>query len=171
MAFAAASGAGSALTASPSSLAFGSRLTGSTSPAQTVTVSNPNSSAVSVSQLAVSGPFGQASTCGASIPANGSCTISVTFDPPTAGSASGYLTVASSAAGSPLTVALSGTGVASTTNLALNQLGEHRRRRLPADDHREPGLGAVHRVDHLGSAAVIVVEYPDRDPVGARQHE
>jgi hypothetical protein len=96
-------------------------LTGSASPAQTVTVSNPNSSTVSVSQLTVSGPFGQTSTCGASIPANGSCTVSVTFDPVAAGPASGSLTVASSAAGSPLTVALSGTGVASTTNLALNK--------------------------------------------------
>jgi hypothetical protein len=121
MAFTTASGSGSALTASPSSVAFSSTLTGSASPAQTVTVSNPNSSAVSVSQLAVTGPFGQTSTCGASIPANGSCTVSVTFDPTAAGSASGSLTVTSGAAGSPLTVALSGTGVASTTNLALNQ--------------------------------------------------
>ena len=121
LAFAAAGGTGSALTASPSSLAFGSTLTGQASPAQTVTVSNPNSSAVPVSQLAVSGPFGQTSTCGASIPANGSCTVSVTFDPTAAGPASGSLTVASSAPGSPLTVPLSGTGVASTTNLALNQ--------------------------------------------------
>jgi hypothetical protein len=121
LAFAAAGGTGSALTASPSSLAFGSTLTGQASPAQTVTVSNPNSSAVPVSQLAVSGPFGQTSTCGASIPANGSCTVSVTFDPTAAGPASGSLTVASNAPGSPLTVPLSGTGVASTTNLALNQ--------------------------------------------------
>ena len=121
LAFSAASGTGGALTASPSSLAFGSTLTGSASPAQTVTVSNPNSSTVPVSQLAVSGPFGQTSTCGASIPANGSCTVSVTFDPTAAGPAGGSLTVASSAAGSPLTVALSGTGVASTTNLALSK--------------------------------------------------
>jgi len=121
LSFAAVGGSGSALTASPSSLAFGSTLTGSASPAQTVTVANPNSSAVSVSQLAVSGPFGQTSTCGATIAANGSCTVSVTFDPTAVGSASGSLTVASSAAGSPLTVALTGTGAASTTNLALNK--------------------------------------------------
>jgi hypothetical protein len=120
--FAAADGGtGSALTASPSSLAFGSTLAGSASPAQTVTVSNPNSSAVSVSQLAVSGPFGQTSTCGATIAANGSCTVTVTFDPTAAGSATGSLRVASSSAGSPLTVALSGTGATSTTNLALSE--------------------------------------------------
>jgi hypothetical protein len=110
VAFAASS---SALTASPSSLSFGNQAVGSASAAQTVTVSNPNSSAVSVSQLAVSGPFGQTSTCGASIAANGSCTVSITFDPTAAGSATGSLTVASNAPGSPLTVALSGTGTTS----------------------------------------------------------
>jgi hypothetical protein len=120
MAFAAAGGA-SALTASPSSLSFGSQAVGSMSSTQTVTVSNPNSTAVSISQLGVSGPFGQTSTCGASIPADGSCAVSVAFDPTAVGAAGGSLTVASSAPGSPLTVALSGTGVSSTTNLALNK--------------------------------------------------
>src|SRR6202035_1710782 len=100
----------SPLTASPASLAFGNQTVGSTSAAQTVTVHNPNAAAVSVSQLAVSGPFTQTNTCGASIAANGSCTVSLSFAPTAAGSASGSLTVASNAAGSPLTVALSGTG-------------------------------------------------------------
>ena len=122
LAFAAAGGGSSALTAAPSSLAFGNQTVGSVSGAKTVTVSNPNASAVSVSQLAVSGPFGQANTCGASIAANGSCTVSITFDPTATGAAAGSLTVASSAPGSPLTVALSGTGTASsTTNLALGE--------------------------------------------------
>ena len=39
-----------------------------------------------------------------------SCTVAITFDPTAAGAATGSLTVASSAAGSPLTVGLSGTG-------------------------------------------------------------
>jgi hypothetical protein len=46
--------------------------------------------------------------------------ISVRFKPTAARSASGSLTVASSAPGSPLTVAMSGTGMA-PTNLALNK--------------------------------------------------
>jgi len=112
---------GSALTASPSSLSFASTLTGSTSAAQTVTVSNPGSSAASVSSVSASGPFSQTNTCGTSIAAGGSCTVSVTFTPTAAGTASGTLSVASSAPGSPLTVALSGTGTSSTTDLALNQ--------------------------------------------------
>jgi hypothetical protein len=111
---------GSALTASPSSLSFASTLTGSTSAAQTVTVTNPGSSAASVSSVSVSGPFTQTNTCGTSIAAGGSCTVSVKFAPAAAGSASGTLSVASSAPGSPLTVALTGTGITATTDLALN---------------------------------------------------
>ena len=112
---------GSALTASPSSLSFGNVATGSTSSAQTVTVSNPGSTAASVSSVSASGPFAETNTCGGSIAAGGSCTVSVTFAPTGTGSASGTLSVASSAPGSPLTVALSGTGVNSSVNLALNQ--------------------------------------------------
>ena len=112
---------GTALTASPSGLSFGSVAVGSTSGAQTVTVNNPGSSAVSVTSVSASGPFSQTSTCGSSIAAGGSCTVSVKFAPTTSGAASGTLSVASSAPGSPLTVALSGTGTSATTNLALNQ--------------------------------------------------
>jgi hypothetical protein len=115
------SGGGSALSASPSSASFGSVAVGSASAAQAVTVSNPNGSAVSVASVSVSGPFGQANTCGTSIAANGTCTVSVTFTPAAAGPAAGTLSVASSATGSPLTVALSGTGTSSNPNLALNQ--------------------------------------------------
>jgi hypothetical protein len=112
---------GSALTASPSSESFASTAVGSTSAAQTVTITNPGTTAVSISQLAVTGPFGQTTTCGATLAANGSCTVSVTFTPTAAGAATGDLTVASTAAGSPLTVALTGTGTtSSTTDLALN---------------------------------------------------
>jgi len=111
----------SALTASPSSLSFGYELDGQDSSAQTVTVSNPGSSAVSISQLAVSGPFTQTSTCGASLGADASCTVSVQFAPTATGAATGTLSVASNAPGSPLTVGLSGTGITTSTDLALNQ--------------------------------------------------
>ena len=115
-------GSPSALTSSPSSLSFGSENVGSTSSAQSVTVSNPGSSAVSVSSVSASGPFAETNTCGGSIAAGGSCSASVTFTPAASGAASGSLSVASNAPNSPLTVALSGTGgVSSSTNLALNQ--------------------------------------------------
>ena len=116
-----ATSGGSALTASPSSVTFGSVTVGQTSSAQTVTVSNPGSTSASISQLAVSGPFTQTSTCGATLAAGATCTVSAKFAPTAAGSASGTLTVASSAPGSPLSVPLSGTGIAANTNLALNK--------------------------------------------------
>jgi hypothetical protein len=106
-------GGGSALAASPSSLSFGNQATGSTSAAQTVTVTNPGSSAVSMSSIGVTGPFGETNNCGTSLGAGASCTVSVTFTPTAAGSATGTLSVASSAPSSPLTVALSGTGTTS----------------------------------------------------------
>ena len=115
-------GTGSALSASPSSVSFGSTAVGSTSAAQNVTVSNPGSTAASVSSVSVSGAFSQTNTCGTSIAAGGSCTVSVKFAPTASGSASGTLSVASSAPGSPLTVALSGTGTTTNANLALNAL-------------------------------------------------
>jgi hypothetical protein len=110
-----------ALNASPTSLSFGDVASGSTSAAQTVTVSNPGSSAASVSSVGVTGPFSQTNTCGSSIAAGGTCTVSVKFAPTSGGALTGTLTVATSAPGGPITVALSGTGVTSTTNLALGQ--------------------------------------------------
>ncbi len=109
------------LTASPSSLSFGSTAVGATS-TSTVTVSNSGSAAVSMASVGVTGPFSETNNCGTSLAAGASCTVSVTFAPTAAGSASGTLSVNSSAPGSPLTVALSGTGTATAnTNLALNQ--------------------------------------------------
>jgi hypothetical protein len=110
-----------ALNASPTSLSFGDVASGSTSSAQTVTVSNPGSSAASVSSVSVTGAFSQTNTCGTSIPAGGTCTVSVKFAPTSGGALTGTLTINTSAPGGPITVALSGTGVTSTTNLALGQ--------------------------------------------------
>jgi len=113
---------GTALTASPSSESFGNENVGSTSSSQSVTVTNPGSGAVSMSSIGVTGPFGESNNCGTSLAAGATCTVGVTFSPTAAGSASGTLSVNSSAPGSPLTVALSGTGVSSTTtDLALNK--------------------------------------------------
>jgi F5/8 type C domain len=75
---------------------------------------------VSMTSVGVTGPFGESNNCGTSLAAGASCTVSVSFTPTTAGSASGTLSVNSSAPGSPLTVALSGTGVSANTDLALN---------------------------------------------------
>jgi F5/8 type C domain/Abnormal spindle-like microcephaly-assoc'd, ASPM-SPD-2-Hydin len=96
--------------ATPTALSFGPVATGSTSAAQTVTVANPANSAASVSSITASGDFSQANTCGSSIAANGSCTVSVKFSPTATGARTGTLTV--NAGGVTSAVSLSGTGTA-----------------------------------------------------------
>ncbi|MGW1161165.1 discoidin domain-containing protein [Streptomyces sp. NPDC002519] len=98
------------VTASPSALSFGSQASGTTSAAQTVTVSNPTGSSAAVSSVSTSGDFAQTNNCGSSIAANGSCTVSVTFTPTATGTRTGTLTV--NAGGTTNTVSLSGTGTA-----------------------------------------------------------
>jgi hypothetical protein len=122
----AGSGGGSAtLSASPTSLSLGSETVGSTTSAQSVTVSNTGTAAAAISSVSASGPFAETNTCGSSLAAGASCTASVTFTPTATGAAAGTLTVASNATNPSLTVALSGTGTSSggggtSTNLALN---------------------------------------------------
>jgi parallel beta-helix repeat protein len=112
---------GPALSANPASLTFGSQALNTTSGAQPVTVTNTGTAAAAVSQIATTGDFAQTSTCGSSIAAGASCTVSVTFTPTASGTRAGSLTVASNASNSPTTVALTGTGGTGSTNLALNQ--------------------------------------------------
>jgi hypothetical protein len=114
-------GSGPFLTTNPSSLTFGNTNVGSTSAAQTVTVQNTGTSAAAVSSVGVSGDFAQTNTCGSSIAAGASCTVSVTFHPTATGTRTGTLTVTSNATNSPSTVSLTGTGINSTTNLALGK--------------------------------------------------
>jgi hypothetical protein len=95
---------------SPSNLVFGAEVVSATSTAQQVTLTNRGASALTISSVATSGDFTQTNTCGPSVGAGASCTISITFAPTQGGSRTGTLTVSDSALGSPYTVALSGTG-------------------------------------------------------------
>jgi chitinase len=95
------------VTLSPPSYNFGSTPVGTGTAWQTFTLSNSGSSAVSISNVTVSGPFVVSSNCGSSVAANGSCPIYVYFAPTASGAASGTLTVTDSGT---QTSALSGTG-------------------------------------------------------------
>jgi Beta-propeller repeat len=103
-------GAQASATLSPASLAFPSQQPGTTSATQTVTLTNSGAIALEVSSVQTTGPFSEFNTCGSSVLANGTCAISVTFSPSTTGTAGGTLTLADSAADSPQTVSLTGTG-------------------------------------------------------------
>ncbi|WP_084557194.1 galactose-binding domain-containing protein [Hamadaea tsunoensis] len=119
----AATGSGSAtLTATPTSLTFGSQTVNTTSVAQAVTVRNTGTVAATVSGVTATGDFHQTNTCGSSIAAGATCTVSVTFTPTATGTRTGAVTVTSSATNSPTTVSATGTGAGTTnTNLAAGK--------------------------------------------------
>jgi chitinase len=98
------------VTLSPSSYNFGSVTPDTGTAWVTFTLTNSGSSAVSISNVTVSGPFVVSSNCGSSIASDASCPVYVYFYPTAAGSFTGTLTVTDSASGSPQTSALSGTG-------------------------------------------------------------
>ncbi|MGM9488576.1 choice-of-anchor D domain-containing protein [Ideonella sp. YS5] len=102
---------------SPSSVSFGSVTVGNSSTAQTVTLTNSGSAALSITDISAASPFSATHACGSSLAAGANCKISVVFTPTGSGAASGNLSVSSNASGSPHTVGLSGTGVLASTGI------------------------------------------------------
>jgi len=99
---------------SPTSLSFGNVTTGASSASQTVTITNTGNANVTISQITLSGS-GFAMTGGSApvtLPPSQNLTLSVQFSPTSAGSVTGTISIVSNASGSPVTIALSGTGVA-----------------------------------------------------------
>ncbi len=95
---------------------FGSVGLGSTSAASTVTLRNGSTTvALLVSNIATAGDFAQTNNCGSSVPARGSCIITLTFTPTAIGARTGTLTVTDNATPVTQTAALAGTGVAPVT--------------------------------------------------------
>jgi hypothetical protein len=114
---------------SPSSLTFSSQSVDTTSAAQNVTLTNTGNLALSISGISFTGAdpgdFGETSTCGNSVAASASCTISVTFEPTAAGTRTASLTLTDNSgnvAGSTQNVTLTGTGVAASVTLSSTTL-------------------------------------------------
>ena len=101
---------------SPTSWSFGSQLISTSSSAESITVTNPGTAALTISAVSIAGTnaadFSQTNNCSTVAAGSGSCTIQVTFTPSATGSRSASISVTDSASGSPHTVALSGTGTA-----------------------------------------------------------
>jgi Abnormal spindle-like microcephaly-assoc'd, ASPM-SPD-2-Hydin len=105
---------GTNATLSTSILTFGNQAVGTTSPAQSLMLSNYGTATLTIMSIAASADFGETDTCsGSSLASGASCTIDVTFKPSAAGSASGTLSITDDALSSPQIVLLSGTGVTS----------------------------------------------------------
>ena len=101
-------------------LSFGDQSVGSTSAAQTVTLTNSASSTLTVTSINAGGNFGETDTCAASLPPGTSCSITVSFTPTALGLRNGSITISSNAAGSPQTISLSGVGITGAPVVSLS---------------------------------------------------
>jgi len=96
---------------SPTSpLSYGPQLLGTKSAAQTVTLKNTGTSALSISSISVQGEFEMSQTCGKSVAAGASCDITVRSTPTTEGTLTGTVTIHDSASSKPQVIELFGAG-------------------------------------------------------------
>ncbi|HEV2245594.1 MAG TPA: Ig and FN3 domain-containing protein [Terriglobia bacterium] len=109
------------LAANPMQVSFGS-VSVSSNNVQNVMVANSGSSNVTISSVVVSGAGFNASggIAGLILSPGQAAPLSVTFAPAAAGSALGSVTVKSNATNSPITIALTGTGVAQAHSVNLS---------------------------------------------------
>ena len=100
----------------PVDLEFGSQLIGRSSTAQTATLTNTGTSALTINSITITGTnpsdfsLSPTNPCGASVTAGSSCTIGVIFKPTKIGSRSANVSISDSSTDSPQQIQLSGTG-------------------------------------------------------------
>jgi hypothetical protein len=105
-------------TLSAASLGFATQHVGTTSPAESITLTNYGTTALNITTIAATANFGETDNCqGSSLASGANCTINVTFAPSASGNLAGTLSITDNAPGSPQTVSLSGAGT--TTNYML----------------------------------------------------
>ena len=102
---------------SPNPLSFGNRLPNISSTLP-VTLRNDNSAVLNITEIGITGIFGQTNNCPNALSSGSSCTINVTFLPTSLGPQSGMLTVTANDSASPHQVPISGTGADLTVLLS-----------------------------------------------------
>jgi hypothetical protein len=107
---------------SPGVLIFPALQVGATSSAQTLTVIDLGSAALTVSNVTITGDFSVQNNCGTVSPAGGTCAVQVTFTPTATGTRTGTLTITDNSAGSPHTVGLTGHGAVPTATVTPDSL-------------------------------------------------
>lgn len=109
------------LNVSPSSVSWGSRMETVVESPQSVTITNIGTSSISISSFSLNNTdYTQTNTCGGSVAAGASCTVSVLFAPTVLGADNATLTIHDNSAGSPHSVNLTGTGIASSVAFTCN---------------------------------------------------
>ena len=105
----------------PASVAFVTQSKGTTSPAQTITLTNRGTVPLSSNGISISGAnasgFGYTTACGSQLAAGASCAINLNFTPTLVGTETATLVISdNSSSGGTQSVALSGTGQASSSH-------------------------------------------------------
>jgi len=103
-------GTGPVVSLTSSSLNFSAQMSGTSSSAQPLTLTNTGNASLTISSITASGDFSQTNTCGSTVSAGANCTISVTFKPTAGGTQTGSISISDNGPNSPQTITLSGTG-------------------------------------------------------------
>jgi hypothetical protein len=91
-------------------LNFKNQPVGTTSAAQTVTLTNTGSTELKIQSMKASPEFAMTSTCGARVAPGAKCQISATFSPTKQGPQTGTITIIDNASSKPQVIELLGTG-------------------------------------------------------------
>src|SRR5258706_2871587 len=104
-------GSGPAVTFSPTSLTFPQQIIKTTSAGMNVTMTNTGTTTLTITSIAVNSVYIETNTCGSSLSAGKSSTITVSFAPTVTGTIAGTVTVTDNASGSPQTDGMTGTAI------------------------------------------------------------
>jgi hypothetical protein len=114
------------VTISPSSLTFPDEAVSMSSPPQVATLTNTGTVQLNITSIALTGnnpgDYAQTNTCGSTITAGGTCTVSVTFTPSTTGIRKADVTITDNTSHGSQTISLLGTGSDPTVSLSPSLL-------------------------------------------------
>ena len=96
---------------SSSSITFSAQAVGTTSSADTATLTNTGNASLTISSIAASAGYSETNNCGATLAASAQCNIGITFTPAASGAISGVLTIQDNAGSGVQQINLYGSGV------------------------------------------------------------
>jgi len=128
---------------SATSMTFAPQLVGTTSPAQSITLSNYGTTTINIPGITVTSNFGETDNCSSSLASGASCTVNVTSTPSAAGKYSGTLSVTDNAPASPQTVSLNGAGSTGTYKLTGYCVPSTRAQCVPVSKPAQCPLGQL----------------------------
>jgi hypothetical protein len=148
------SGVAPAVTLSGTSISFNGVAVGSSSGAQTLTLTNNGTATLTITGISITGANGgdfiQTNTCGASLAAGANCTISVTFTPTNPGTRTASVTITDNASDSPQSVLLMGNALAPIASVSPSSIS------FPNQYVGTSGLPQTVTLTNTGTAPLII---------------